>query len=134
MRQRLAAEDVVAQLVVEGAVVAADPLEQHRGVLLLLVAVVHEDGAKLRVLADVDALVAPVDRLQLLGQRLDARCMPRVASLSSSPGSWYPSWAIVMLRRGRTALGVGTAARPVPRRSVRLPGCASVYAPPSSRP
>jgi hypothetical protein len=40
-------------------------------VLLLLVPVVLENGPQLRVLGGVDALVVPVDRLQLLDDRDD---------------------------------------------------------------
>src|SRR5690606_13007125 len=50
-------EEVILELVVELGIAPSDPLEDHRGVLLLLVPVVDEDLPELLVLARVDALV-----------------------------------------------------------------------------
>src|SRR5262245_19727100 len=65
---RSCGEEIGAQRRVELRIVTAQPLECHGGVLLLLVAVVGEDLAQLVVLGGVDALIVPVDRLQLLAQ------------------------------------------------------------------
>src|SRR5262245_18512782 len=62
-------EEIGAERHVELRIVTAEPLERHGGVLLLLVTVVGEDLAELVVLAGVDALIVPVDRLELLAQR-----------------------------------------------------------------
>src|SRR5262245_32277938 len=62
-------EEIGAQGRVQLRIVTAQPLERHGGVLLLLVAVVGEDLPQLVVLAGVDTLIVPVDRLQLLAQR-----------------------------------------------------------------
>ena len=62
-------EEVCSQHGVELGIAAAQPLERHRRVLLLLVAVVREDGPELLVFCRVDALVVPVDGFQLLAQR-----------------------------------------------------------------
>ncbi len=70
-QDRAGGEQVGAQVLVELGVVAAEPLQRHRRVLLLLVAVVGEDGGELGVVGGVDALVVPVDRLQLLHDRHD---------------------------------------------------------------
>jgi hypothetical protein len=64
-------EQDFAQLAVEHRIVAPDPFERHRRMLDLLVAVVRENRAKIGIGAGVDALVVPVDRLQLLDQRDD---------------------------------------------------------------
>src|SRR5690606_21724446 len=71
VRDRSLGEEVVLQLLGEGGIAAADPFEHHRRVLLLLVAVVDEDRAELRVFAGVGPLVVPVVRLQLLHERDD---------------------------------------------------------------
>src|SRR5262245_17784882 len=68
---RALGEQVRAQHLVDLRVVAAEPLEGHRGVFLLLVTVVRQDLLELLVLRGVDALVVPVDGLQLLAQRRD---------------------------------------------------------------
>jgi hypothetical protein len=49
--------------------VAADPLEHHAGVLLLLVAIVREHRGELGVVAGVDALRVPIHRVELFDQR-----------------------------------------------------------------
>src|SRR5262249_24385630 len=71
---RACAEQVLAQLSVEGGVVAAQPLERYRRVLFLVVPVVLEDRPQLVVVAGGGALVVPVDRLELLHDR-DGRSM-----------------------------------------------------------
>ena len=53
-------QQVVAHLRFEGPVLAPDPLHEHRGVFLLLVAVVRQDRAQHGVLAGVHALVVPI--------------------------------------------------------------------------
>src|SRR5208282_687932 len=68
-------EQVGLELGAEVGVVPAQPLEHHGGVLLLLVAVMREDGAQLLVLGRVHALAIPVDGLELFLQR-DERAMP----------------------------------------------------------
>ena len=55
----------------EGLVAAANPFQHHGRVFLLFVAIVSEDGLQLGILAGVDALVVPVDRLELFHQRND---------------------------------------------------------------
>src|SRR5262245_34282817 len=62
-------EEVGAQRRIELRVVPAEPLERHRGVLLLLVTIVGENLLQLVVSRRVDALVVPVDGFQLLAQR-----------------------------------------------------------------
>ena len=52
-------------------IVAAQPLQRHRGVFLLLVAIVLENGAQFGIAGGLGALVVPVDRLQFLHQRDD---------------------------------------------------------------
>ena len=52
-------------------IAAAQPFQRHRRVLLLLVAIVLEDGAQLGIAGRLGALVVPVDGLQLLHQRDD---------------------------------------------------------------
>ena len=63
-------EQELAELGVELGVAAAQPLEGHGGVLLLVVAVVGQDGGQALVRGGLGPLVVPVDRLELLGQRL----------------------------------------------------------------
>ena len=55
----------------QGGIAAAQPFQRHRRVLLLLVAIVLEDGAQLGIAGRLGALVVPVDGLQLLHQRDD---------------------------------------------------------------
>ena len=62
-------EQVCAHLLLEAGRLPAQPFQHHHGVLALLVAVVGEDGLQLGIAGGVDALVVPVDRLQLLLQR-----------------------------------------------------------------
>src|SRR4030067_2575736 len=59
---RFVGKQIIAQLLVESRVAAANPLQHHRGVFLFLVTVVREDGAQLLVLAGIDPLVVPVHR------------------------------------------------------------------------
>src|SRR5262245_50218204 len=47
----------------------AQPLERHGRVLLLLVAIVRQDGTELAVLRRVDALIVPIDGFELLAER-----------------------------------------------------------------
>jgi hypothetical protein len=70
-RDRALREEVLAQEAIELRVATAQPLQRHGGVLLLLVAVVGQDRPELRIVAGVDALVVPVDRLELLHERDD---------------------------------------------------------------
>src|SRR5262249_46198271 len=65
-------EEGRAQHLVEPHIVAPDPLEGHRGVLLLLVAIVRQDLLQRLVAGGVDPLVVPVDGLQLLAQRRES--------------------------------------------------------------
>src|SRR5262249_32148739 len=65
-------EEVRAQPLVERHIVAPDPLEGHRGVLLLLVAIVRQDLLQRLVAGGVDPLIVPVDGLQLLAQRRES--------------------------------------------------------------
>ena len=55
----------------QGRIAAAQPFQRHRRVLLLLVAIVLEDGAQLGIARRLGALVVPVDGLELLHQRDD---------------------------------------------------------------
>ena len=66
---RAGGEQVGAQVLVEHRVLAAHPLEAHRGVLGLLVAVVREHRPQLGVARRVDALLVPVHGLELLHER-----------------------------------------------------------------
>src|SRR5260370_987196 len=69
---RAAAERVFLQMPVHLGVPPPIPLQQHREVLFLLVAIVGQDLLELRVGRGVDPLVVPVGRLQLFlhgGQR-----------------------------------------------------------------
>src|SRR5207248_8819192 len=68
---RSGTEQIATQVRLEDGILATDPFEEHRRVLLLLVAVVLEDRAQLAVLGRVDALAVPVDRLQLLDDAHD---------------------------------------------------------------
>src|SRR5262249_43135237 len=68
-RDRALGEQVAAQLTVQRRVVAPQPLERHRRVLLLVVAVVLEDRPELVVGGCDRPLVVPVDRLELLHDR-----------------------------------------------------------------
>ena len=74
----------VLYMAIEDGIVATQPLEGHGRVLLLLVAVVGEDGRELRVGGDRDTLVVPVDGLELLHDRRD-RPVP-VDHLRREPG------------------------------------------------
>ena len=65
----LGGEQIGAQVLVERRVAASEPLEGHRGVLFLLVAVVGEDVGQAGVGGGLDPLVVPVDGLELLAQR-----------------------------------------------------------------
>src|SRR5215468_1700957 len=65
-------EEIGAQRLVELRIVAPDPLEGHRGVLLLFVAIVREDLFQRLVAGGVDPLIVPVDGLQLLAQRRES--------------------------------------------------------------
>ena len=58
-------------MLVELGIVAAQPLQRHRRVLLLLVAIVLEDGAQFGIVGRLGALVVPVDGLKFLHQRDD---------------------------------------------------------------
>ena len=65
-------EQVGAQVLVQHGVLAAQPLEDHRRMLFLLIPVVGENGGQFGIVGGADPLVVPVDRLQLLldrGQR-----------------------------------------------------------------
>ncbi len=64
-------EQVGTQVAVEHRVVAAEPLERHRRVLLLLVPVVAEHLGQLGIGGGRSPLVVPVDRLELLHDRHD---------------------------------------------------------------
>src|SRR5210317_1203912 len=66
--QGLICKQEVSQLMVEGLVLATNPLKDHRGMLFLLVAVVGENRPQLIIVAGVNALVVPVYRFQLLHQ------------------------------------------------------------------
>src|SRR4029450_6982491 len=68
---RALGEQVLAQLLVEVRVAAAQPFERHGRVLLLVVTVVLEHGAGGVVTAGDRPLVVPVDRLQFLHDRDD---------------------------------------------------------------
>src|SRR3569623_288742 len=59
-------EQVRPEVLVELGVPPPQPLEDHGGVLLLLVPVVGEDLPQLRVGSRLDPLGVPVDRLELL--------------------------------------------------------------------
>src|SRR5882757_2332224 len=61
-------EEVSAQMPGELGIAAAQPFQHHGGVLLLLVAIVLEDGPQLGIGRGLGALVVPVDGLQLLHQ------------------------------------------------------------------
>ena len=52
-------------------IAAAKPFQRHRRVLLLLVAIVLEDGAQIGIACGLGALVVPVDGLQLFHQGHD---------------------------------------------------------------
>lgn len=69
------------QMLVELRILAADPLERHRGVLFLFVAVVGEDAGEIRVVGGVDPLRVPVDGLELFDERRD--CAMHLARLGS---------------------------------------------------
>src|SRR3954451_2576663 len=56
LQDRTGGEQVGAQVLVQLGVATAEPFQRHRRVLLLLVAVVGEDGAQLGVVGGVDAL------------------------------------------------------------------------------
>ncbi len=56
---------------VEDGVAAPEPLERHRRLILLFVAVVSQDLAEGGVVGGVDPLVVPVDRGELLHDRGD---------------------------------------------------------------
>src|SRR5579872_4615480 len=70
-RERFFAEEILAQVRIEGRVAATQPLEHHRRVLLLLVAVMRKHGLEIVIGRGGDALVVPVDSLQFLHQRTD---------------------------------------------------------------
>src|ERR1019366_4789648 len=65
---RLRGEQEGAQVPIEDSIVPAQPLEDHRGMFLLLVSVVGEDRGEACVRGRLPPLVVPVDRLQLLTQ------------------------------------------------------------------
>ncbi len=52
-------------------IAAAQPFKRHRGMLLLLVSIVLEDGAQLGIARRLGALVVPVDSLELFHQGND---------------------------------------------------------------
>jgi hypothetical protein len=82
-------EQGLAQFLVEGGIAAPDPFEHHGRVLLLLVAIVRQDRAQLGVLAGVDTLVVPVSTVSSSSiSETIARCISRVASVSSPTASW----------------------------------------------
>ena len=64
-------EEVFGELGVDLVVVAAEPFEDHGGVLQLLAGVVAQDRLERGVVAVVRPLAVPVDRLELLDQRGD---------------------------------------------------------------
>src|SRR5262249_15392700 len=92
-----AAEEIVSQLSFPSRVVSADPLEDHGGMLLLLVPVMTQDGAKLVVLGGIHPLLVPVHRFQLFHEAHD-RSM-HVA------GGWFQ--VVFGLVEGRRTLGHG---------------------------
>ena len=55
----------------EFGIAAAQPFQHHRRVLLLLVAIVLEDGAQIGIACRLGALVVPVDGLELFHQGND---------------------------------------------------------------
>src|SRR5215472_11860397 len=59
-------KEVFLEVRVHGGVAPPVPLEEHGEVLLLLVAVVSQDGLQVLIGRRVDALIVPVGRLQLL--------------------------------------------------------------------
>jgi len=61
----------VAKLSVERRIAAPDPLQDHRCVLFLFVAIVREYRLELVVFTGIDALVVPVDGFKLFHQRRD---------------------------------------------------------------
>src|SRR5581483_991827 len=65
------AEQVAGEVLGQHRIAAAQPFQEHRGVLLLLVTVVGEQRRQLGVRRGRDSLVVPVDRLELLHYRHD---------------------------------------------------------------
>ena len=90
---RFGCEQIGPQVAVEDRVAPAQPLEGHGRVFLLLVAVVREDVGQARVVRRLDALVVPVDRLELLDQRregtvaVDRRLVEQLGRLVQSLAS-----------------------------------------------
>ncbi len=62
-------------MLIELGIVASQPFQHHGRMLLLLVAIVLEDGAQFGIVGRPDTLVVPVDGLQLLHQRVPAPAM-----------------------------------------------------------
>src|SRR5207342_2821539 len=62
-------EEVGAEMLIELRIATPQPLQRHRGVLLLLVPVVHQDRRELPVVGGLCSLAVPVDRLELLHDR-----------------------------------------------------------------
>jgi hypothetical protein len=82
--------------------VPADPLERHRRVLLLVVPVVGQDRCQLGIARRLDALVVPVDRLQLLDQRLDrAVAIRRLSTAATAPRPSVAACAVGCSPRAR---------------------------------
>ena len=88
---RLGGEQVGPQVGVEDRIVPAQPLEGHRGVLLLLVAIVREHCCQALVAGGGDPLVVPVDRLELLLDRRDRPVPVDRAGRQLVTGSWSPT-------------------------------------------
>ena len=68
MGDGLVGEEIILQFLVEHRVLAADPFQHHGRVFLLLIAIVRQDVAQIRVLAGIHPLVVPIHRLQFLHQ------------------------------------------------------------------
>ncbi len=64
MRDGFVGEQEVLQFLVEGWVLAAYPLEHHRGMFFFLIPVVSQNCRKVGIFAGIDPLVVLVDRFQ----------------------------------------------------------------------
>jgi hypothetical protein len=62
-------EQVVFQLFVKSVVATSNPLQKHGCMFLLLVAIVSKNRFQSFICAGIDALIAPINRFQLLDQR-----------------------------------------------------------------
>src|SRR5690606_19212347 len=114
-------EEVLTQMTIEDGIATAEPLENHRRVLLLLVAVVREDLLEVLIVRCVDPLRVPIDGLELLHQRanramaVDDGLAHRLASLVQNVGftHLYSSFSALLLSLSSSRLNVAhsTASR-----------------------